>query len=90
MNKIKLFTVLALSTANLTWAQRSVNMEAVLEGPLDGNVWQNGAEVPVTLKLINHGPDNLVMGDTLFLTPNVSGFGIQAVILEATLLMAFQ
>ncbi len=82
MNKTKLFTVLALAAANLTWAQRSVDMQATLEAPLNGSTWQNASEVPFTVTLTNNGPDNLVIGDTLFFMPNVSGIGILPVILQ--------
>lgn len=81
MNKTKLFTLMALMTANLCSAQRNINMEAVLETPLNGSTWTNGTEVPLTLKLINNGPDNLVAGDTLFLLPNISGVNVQMVTL---------
>lgn len=81
MNKTKLFTVLALLAANVTFAQRNINMEATLEAPLDGSSWTNGTEIPITLNVTNHGPEDLVVGDTLFFLPNVEGVGVLVSIL---------
>lgn len=81
MNKTKLLVVMSLMMAQFSWAQRTIDMEATLEAPLHGSTWLNGAEIPITFKIVNHGPDNLVAGDSLFFLPNISGFGIQMVIL---------
>ncbi len=81
MNKTKLFTVVALMAANVTFAQRATNMEATLEAPLDGSSWTNGTEVPITVSVTNHGPDDLVTGDTLFFVTNIEGVGVLATIL---------
>jgi hypothetical protein len=52
--------------------KRSINMEANLTSPEAGTTIESGESIRVTLELINNGPDDLVVGDSIFLGTNVS------------------
>lgn len=47
--------------------QRSIDMEIHIDEPADGTVVQSGSLPLLTVSITNHGPDDLVAGDTIFI-----------------------
>lgn len=65
--------LLGMTAFSLTAAaqQRQVNLEIHIDEPANGTVFQPGQTFPFTVSITNHGPDELVAGDSLFvITPS--------------------
>jgi len=74
MNKSRLLltALLALSAAG-AFAQRSIDMEVIIDSPRNGATYQVGENVPLVVSIINHGPDSVRAGDSLYmLLPDLS------------------
>lgn len=53
---------------------RSINMELLLQAPLQNEMYKQGDTVSLEFYIKSHGPDELVIGDTVFiLMPNGAG-----------------
>lgn len=60
--------VLGLTVSSLLTnaQQREVNLEIHIDEPANGGIYQSGEAFPLTVSITNHGPDELVEGDSLF------------------------
>lgn len=46
---------------------RNIDMEIIINDPVNGATYPTADPIPVKISIVNHGPDNLVTGDSLYL-----------------------
>lgn len=69
MKKLLLFSLLGLTVfgRNAYSQTRTCDLELKFNTPYNNQTFAPGDSVPVTFKLINHGPDSLLPSDTVFI-----------------------
>ena len=63
---LMMFILLLAGTSIYAQQARTTDMEVVLAAPDSGTVIYNGDAITASIKIINNGPDALMVGDTLF------------------------
>jgi hypothetical protein len=83
---VALGAMLTLGTASFAQT-RSTNLQPVLNLPGNGTTITSGVATPFKVSIKNNGPDNLIVGDTLFFVAEVGNAQILAYPVTATVPM---